>query len=127
MIFSADDTTGSFIASTSEDLRTTSCRGETRRTRRGAGLPEPDHAIQRRGPFKPDAHGVGLHAAERRVGKIAEHLVIVDSDNRNLLRYRQFCRRTCVQHLSAPVVVAGQNPYWFWQPFQPRRQLLQMP
>jgi hypothetical protein len=65
-----------------------------------------------------------IRARQRRAGEVAEDLVVVDSDHRNIVGHQDIHAPAGVEHLLAPVVVASHDPDRLGQAQDPGGDLL---
>ena len=65
-----------------------------------------------------------LDAAQRRVGQLAHHLVVVDPQHGNVFRHPQPDRPAGLQDVAGTVIVCGHQPQRLLQRLQPFRQVV---
>ena len=75
--------------------------------------------VQQRGGLISDAFSVGYHAGKRRIGQVAEHLLVIHADHRQVIGYRHPGGAAGVEHLLTAHVIAGHQAHGFWHPGNP--------
>src|SRR6185437_16640746 len=67
------------------------------------------HPVEQSSRLVPQPFRVGLDAAQLRLAKAAEHIIVIDPDNRNFLRDLYIVLAAGVENLLGPDVIAGEQ------------------